>query len=172
MEISVIRHSQTQENLQGICQGQTNGTLSDRGKEQARELAHELKQEGIAFDMVISSDLGRAVETAKIIFGNHPEIVTDKRLRERGLPPIEGKKLLPTVDYVEHIDGCESMQEMFERVQDLLDEIKKKHHNKRIALVSHGLTIRVITSLCEEVEIHETTLVGNCSLTKFRIAQR
>ncbi len=169
MEITVIRHGQTIENLQGICQGQTNGTLSDRGREQALGLNQRLIQEDITFDLVICSDLRRAAETAEIAFGDRAEIVSDKRLRERGLYTLQGGELHHSIDYVEHIDGCESMPEMFARVQDLLDEIKAQHSDRRIALVSHGITIKVITSLCLGVEIHETTLADNCSLTKFRI---
>lgn len=169
MEITVIRHSQTVENLQGVCQGQTCGTLSDRGREQAQELRQKLDNQGISFDLVICSDLSRAVQTAEIVFGNRVEITTDERLRERGLYAIQGEKFIPTIDYVGHLDGCETMQAMFARVQELLEEIKQRHRGKRIALLSHGITIRVITSICQEVEIHQTTLVDNCSLTNFKI---
>ncbi len=167
MEIAVIRHGETEENIEHICQGQSHGTLSAKGRKQAYELGEELR--GESFDLVIASDLRRAADTAQIIFGDRVEILHDPRLRERGLTPLQGGKLNSSVNYCAHIDGCESMESMERRVRSLLSELKSLHPEKRVVLVSHGLTIRVITSICQGVDIAATEVVKNCSLTKFII---
>ncbi|MFR9648955.1 MAG: histidine phosphatase family protein [Rikenellaceae bacterium] len=171
MEIAVIRHGETLENIEHICQGQSHGTLSPLGREQARQLRESLT--GESFDLVIASDLRRAIDTAEIIFsGSGVRIEHDARLRERGLLPLEGGKLDSSVNYCAHIDGCESMESMFSRVRSLLSEMESLHANKRVALVTHGLTIRVITSICQGVDIADTKVVKNCSLIKFKGWQR
>lgn len=167
MEIVVIRHGETLENLEGICQGQTDGTLSDRGKEQAFALRHEAL--AMNFDLVITSDLKRAFKTAQILFSSEVPIQIDARLRERGLYSMQGGRLDPSIDYCGHIDGCESMEELTSRVGEFLRELKVQYSHKRIALISHGVTIRVISSICEGISPSETTLSDNCSINKFII---
>ena len=63
-----IRHGETEWNLQNRTQGHLNSPLTERGITQAREAAEKLKD--YKFDIVVSSHLGRAYETAKIISKN------------------------------------------------------------------------------------------------------
>lgn len=167
MEITVIRHGETIDNRAKICQGHSDGRLSELGIAQARALGESLSNQ--SFDHVISSDLKRAVDTSRLIFGEDAEIKEDSRLRERGLAALQGRELDPSINYCAHIDGCESMEEFFGRVRDMLAEIKSCYAAQKVALVTHGLTIRVIASICEQTPLEQTSVVDNCSLNKFII---
>jgi broad specificity phosphatase PhoE len=85
----IIRHGETEWNVARRVQGQTDIPLSSEGKQQAMELAGELRH--IKFDHVFSSDLFRARETAEIIAIERKMIVnTEKLLRERYFGKYEG----------------------------------------------------------------------------------
>ncbi|KAF4615519.1 hypothetical protein D9613_002741 [Agrocybe pediades] len=92
--IYLVRHGETQENRDGIIQGQKDTFLNAMGERQAHSVGQRLKTTKI--DLLISSDLQRAVNTADAIAAHHPglEIVKQKELRERDMGPHrEGLKL-------------------------------------------------------------------------------
>ena len=64
-KLFLVRHGETVDNVNKIMQGQTDGCLTLLGMEQARELGRQLR--GKPIDVFLSSDLGRAVETLRII---------------------------------------------------------------------------------------------------------
>ena len=85
----IVRHGQTQWNHRGIRQGHLDSDLTARGIAQAKALGIRLAREH--FTTLYSSDLGRAVHTARIIAASTGhEIVTDARLRERHLGIFQG----------------------------------------------------------------------------------
>ena len=81
MDIYFLRHGETKWNTRGRIQGQKNTRLSEKGLEQARMTAEGM--EDIPFDIIYSSPLERAYETAQIVRGerNIP-IIRDDRLKE------------------------------------------------------------------------------------------
>lgn len=62
-----LRHGESLGNAQARWQGQSNYPLTDKGRAQAKALAERWKSENVKFDLVLSSPLGRAKETAEII---------------------------------------------------------------------------------------------------------
>ena len=89
MEILVIRHGQTDWNALGKLQGKTDIQLNDIGRQQAKETIKLIKDENI--DVIITSPLKRAKETAEIINKNFEvTIIEDNRLIERGFGKNEG----------------------------------------------------------------------------------
>jgi len=82
MKLIITRHGETEENKNRIIQGHIDGTLSQLGLEQAKKLAERLKDEKI--DLIFSSDLGRALNTAKEVAKFHKDIPLDSPL---GLTP-------------------------------------------------------------------------------------
>ena len=81
VRILLARHGETVFNVDGRWQGQSDSPLTERGRAQARQLARALADEPIA--AVYSSDLGRAVDTAKEVARLHRlTVTTDRRLRE------------------------------------------------------------------------------------------
>ncbi len=148
-------------------QGQADPPLSPLGREQASAL--DLS----GCDAVLSSDLRRAVETARLA-GREP--LQDIRLREQSWGAIEGMTLSEALQHVSFnwytdVDGKvadgESMRDVWER----LSTIDLASHGDDVAVVTHGDTIRV--ALCaftgrpvEEVEPH---VPPNCSVTVLEI---
>jgi probable phosphoglycerate mutase len=78
----LVRHGETEDNVNQIMQGQTQGRLTERGVEQARELAERMRHEQI--DAFFASDLQRSIDTCRIIAQPHRKTVqTTPLLRER-----------------------------------------------------------------------------------------
>src|SRR5688572_673778 len=81
VQVAFETHSTSVDNERERATGWLGGTLSDAGREQARQLGQRRRDDGL--DAVISSDLHRAVETAEIAFaGSAVPVLLDWRLRE------------------------------------------------------------------------------------------
>ena len=93
----VIRHGETTWNAASRFQGHGDSPLTENGRRQAEALGKRMKD--FRFDLLFSSDLGRARQTASILAGytGHP-VRTDPRLRERNFGALEGL----TVDEIRH----------------------------------------------------------------------
>ena len=147
----VIRHGETQWNLDERFQGHGDSPLTADGRAQADALGKRMQS--MPIDEFIASDLGRAQETASII-SNHTghEVLSDHRLRERNFGVLEGlnigeiKKQFPDVlhqiytigdpDFV--IPEGESHRQHYLRNIDFFEELIRTAVGKRIALVVHG----------------------------------
>ncbi|GAM21420.1 hypothetical protein SAMD00019534_045950 [Acytostelium subglobosum LB1] len=104
--ITFIRHGETDFNRHGILQGHLNTPLNDNGRRQAIMAGQRLNGEHNPIDMVISSDLDRAQETASLIVDQLSErpsrpIITTPLLRERYLGKLEGVDLRQFVNWEE-----------------------------------------------------------------------
>ena len=95
MILYLVRHGETVDNKFGLIQGQRDVELSDKGRVDAAKLKDLVRS--LDIDVVISSPLSRAVETAKIITDGKYPINTDDRITERNWGMIEGVKF-DTVD--------------------------------------------------------------------------
>lgn len=124
--------------------GRAPGELSDAGVENARELGRRRRSDGL--DLVVTSDLRRAVQTVDIAFGGSDlPVRTDPRLREVDYGDLNGA----SVDVVHaqrrrRIDdpfpGGQSYREVVNRVESLLDELARDHDGQRVLLVGHAAT--------------------------------
>ena len=163
MKIIIIRHGETEENAAGIIQGQSHGTLSKKGIEQARKVGERLKDEKI--DVIYSSDLERALNTAKEIHKHHPTIPLSKRkeIIEMYYGDLQDKQK-DEINYYYHKENdpdyfkknnVESIESLYERVKKFLDEIQKKHKEETIVIVSHAATIKAIMLVLNKMEHNE-----------------
>ncbi len=156
MNLLLIRHGQTNWNLEQRFQGQSDIPLNETGRKQAAALAERLAAE--TFDAVYTSDLQRATETAKIICASpiHP----DPRLREvnfgdwEGLTYDEIKAKHPETLAAWEADifknappHGETLEGLAERVQFILDELRAKHQDQRILIVAHGGVLQTLICL-------------------------
>lgn len=163
-EIFVVRHGETVENSQRICQGQTEGTLTPNGFAQAEAVSKELS--GVKFDAIYTSPLKRARLTAEIIQKHQAEtpIFELKHLMERGMGEMEGKQFPDNFDYTSPINDAEPLTDMFNRVVESLKYIAQNHPNQQVAIVTHGITIRMIKCFIQNIpldKLNEIELQGN-----------
>lgn len=155
-KIYLIRHGQSEWNVLNKIQGQVNTELTELGKKQGQAIANRLMNSNI--DFIYSSDLNRALDTAKIIAEkiNKP-LVINESLREinfgvwEGLTGIELRK-----DYKEEqktwrkspekliLPGAESLEVLSERVMKWMNSILKENCGKDIAIVSHSATLKIM----------------------------
>ena len=155
-EIILIRHGETEWNSQQRMQGHSNSDLSSVGQAQIQALGQWMKN--VPFDLIYSSDSLRAKQTAEAItqFSGH-ELKIDLRLREKNLGVFEGLtseearerhpevfRLLKTAGSKYVIDEGESTQQLQDRALEIVDEIRIKHPEERVLLVTHGGFIRVV----------------------------
>lgn len=149
METKIIYyvHGTTYDNASKRCSGWKQVELNDLGKEQAQNLG---KNTPYKFDVLFSSDLIRAIDSANIAFPN-VEKHQDKRLRECNYGDFDGedKKL---VVYEEHVEepfpNGESLKDVEARIREFLKEVTEKYKGKTIGIMAHRapqLAIEVIT---------------------------
>ncbi len=155
-EIILIRHGETEWNSQKRMQGHSNSDLSSVGQAQIQALGQWMKN--VPFDFIYSSDSLRAKQTAEAItqFSGH-ELQFDQRLREKNLGVFEGLtseearerhpevfRLFKTAGSKYVIDEGESTQQLQDRALEIVNEIRIKHPEERVLLVTHGGFIRVV----------------------------
>ena len=149
MKLYVVRHGETIWNVENRVQGITDIPLTDQGRLDATLLKDLVKD--INIDVVISSPLERAIETAKILTDGKLPINTDDRIKERDWGLNEGAN----IDEVDRWDcwdvilntrvqNIESVQDFMYRVSDFLEDIKVRYKDKNVLVVTHSAVIRVI----------------------------
>lgn len=147
--IYIIRHGQTELNSRKVLQGRSDYPLSDIGIEQVREAAKHLAE--IRFDVVYSSPLVRAVQTAQIVAPNVP-VRIDERLIEMDYGPFEGMPLnnpAPEVaaffaDFAHNPapDGMEQLASVVARAADFMEERCRTGGN--VLVSTHAIAMKGI----------------------------
>lgn len=167
MKLILVRHGETEENKKGILQGHLHGTLSKEGIGQVKKLALRLKDERI--DVIYSSDLKRASDTAKEIAKFHPgvELFLVKELREKDQGCLTGK-LVSEVDWSKPRD-TEKKEAMHKRAKAILDEVYGKYKNQTVLFVSHGGLIKVLISILTNNSLEDLKKMENLSNTSLSI---
>jgi len=149
-DYTFVRHGQTYWNKNGIMHGQYDIPLNFTGVKQARAVAEQLKNEH--FDLCFCSPLKRARSTAFSILIHHKNTPTiyDDRLKELNKGLLEGKhlnseQLLKDENYnfIKKF-SIESKKEFYSRVKSFIDEIEGKYENKKILIVAHSGTIKML----------------------------
>lgn len=153
IEIIYETHSLSVDNERGLGTGWLDGELSGRGRELAEELGERRRDDGIA--AVFTSDLGRAVETADIAFGDTGiPIHRDWRLRECNYGELNGQPLArfegePLRRIDESYPGGESYRQVVDRVQAFLDDLPADLGGSRILVIGHAATRWALEHLLE-----------------------
>lgn len=183
MHLVLVRHGETEENVQSISQGHTHGTLTELGYEQIHDVANRLK--GRTFHAAYTSDLKRCTETARIIGANFPELffTTTEKARERNNGAFQGMyhkdiqwDSIEGTWFTRRPPGGESIQDLHQRAQRLINELREKHNGETILLVTHGGLIRIIYAIAqnkneEELgDILQNTIVQNTSISEIKFS--
>nr|WP_245354796.1 histidine phosphatase family protein [Brachybacterium sacelli] len=144
----LVRHGQTDYNLQNLFQGSSDIPLNDTGIEQAHRAFDQLPP--VDWDVVVSSPLKRAEQTARIIAEDHAIDFggTDARLVEidwgaaEGRPVEEMEQRYPERSF----PGREDHQVVADRGYDALEALEEQYRDQKVLVVAHGTLIRFILS--------------------------
>lgn len=174
--IGIVRHGITDWNIQGIAQGSADVPLNDAGRMQAAAVAERLAGEE-PWDMIVSSDLARAKETAEIISQKLalPISFFDTRLREMNGGEIEGTTEEQRVekwgaDWRQLDLGMESKEAVAQRGVDFIENISADFAGKRVLVVSHGGWIGITLRKLLPERFGKTNL-ENTSLTLLQYSE-
>ncbi|MBD3359630.1 MAG: class I tRNA ligase family protein [Candidatus Buchananbacteria bacterium] len=161
INITFIRHGESQGNANDQASGHQGDELTDKGIKESQNLKSQLADEN--FDKVFSSDLSRSVQTAEIIFPDK-EIIQDQRLREIDFGDLTGKTNEERNKYrVSGFPNGESYQQVRERILSFLSDLIDKYDGQRIALIGHSGTWKALEIILnnksfdlEHLKIHAT----------------
>ena len=144
MKIYLVRHGQVNSNLYKVYNNEDED-LNETGIEQAESIK-EITQ-NIEYDTLISSSLKRAKHTAEIINVKNKKILIDERLKERDPGSLNGQPLETTNreeywNYYSKIQygTSETIECLFNRVRNFLDELKTKEYNNVIIVAHSGIS--------------------------------
>lgn len=160
--IFLIRHGETVDNARQIMQGQTQGELNERGREQALLVAERLSTEAI--DAIIASDLHRAIQTAEIIAKPHGlPVVTTPLLRERDWGSFTGR-FVPSLHGEPWPDDIESETILLQRAHDFLQKTTANYPGKRVVAVGHGIINKAILAVHASCSMKEVQRMMNAEV--------
>ncbi|MGI6710065.1 MAG: histidine phosphatase family protein [Bacilli bacterium] len=173
MRICFIRHGETNWNSQSLIQGIIDNPLNDNGIKQAENLALELLKTQIKWDVVFSSPLARAFDTAKIVskkINYHSNIIIDNNVIERDFGKIEGMKLSEQVYNLiisEKEPSLEKVVSLKERVMDFIQKTYQKYPNKNILVFTHSHIIKTIKNILNPNYSFRSSL-SNCAILQIK----
>jgi len=154
VKVILVRHGRTPWNEEGRLQGWKGELLSERGLLEVEELAGRLRS--LNPDIVYSSDLARAVQTAELIMRlNSWDVphIRDDRIREINHGLWEGRKVseIPEVRNLETVErfrppGGESFHEVAARVSGFMADLRKSEH-REVLVVGHQVSNAVFCLL-------------------------
>lgn len=140
VKITYFVHGTTTDNEAEISSGWKDVELSELGIQQSKELDYTTKDQH--FDVVFCSDLKRAVDSARLSWGDKYKIIKDERLRECNYGDYNGKpseivEPLQEKSITEPMPNGESYEMVKDRIASFLDDLKKDYDGKSVAIVGH-----------------------------------
>ena len=182
--IYLTRHGETEWNIEKRLQGRGDSPLTENGIQRAKDLRDRIKN--IDIDVIYSSPIKRALNTANILRGNkNIDIVTDDRLMEMCFGDYEGKKIdiiqkeNPNWDIKLIMQGnveiCapngENLKEVRERISKLMNKIIAENMGKSILIVTHGITLKALMYYFKDKDVN-SEVMGQATLTKINIDEK
>lgn len=159
MKVYVARHAETNYNVLGLCNGDpaVNVYLTSNGIKQAHLLAKSLKN--IPFELIITSEFPRTKETAAIVNEHHnAPMDEDSRINDL-VSGFEGK-LVSDFNrarresknrWTVRLNNGESFEDEKARVQAFLNDLKSKHHQACVLIITHQAIAQIIYALVNKL---------------------
>jgi probable phosphoglycerate mutase len=158
----LVRHGETVDNARQIMQGQTQGCLNEKGREQARVVSERLAAEPV--DAIVASDLRRAIQTAEIIAEPHGlPVVTTPLLRERDWGGFTGR-FIPDLKGEVWPDDIESEEALLARARTFFIYITATYPGKRVVAVGHGIFNKAILAVYAQCPMREVQRMMNAEV--------
>ena len=186
--ILLIRHGQSEWNKLNLFTGFKNIELSEQGIEEANKAGQNFKNLDIKFNIVFTSELKRAQETAKIILqnlnqwdflNNEGKIISNINLNERDYGDLTGLNKKETAEkfgeeqvhkwrrgYSDQPPNGESLEDVVRRVTKYFEEVIKpaiqSDENDNILIAAHGNSLR---ALLRVMNIYEPNNINSVELS-------
>lgn len=177
MKLYVIRHGLTNCNVEKKYNGKLDEDINETGILQAKKAQGIIRN--LDIDLIICSPLLRTRHTCNIININNIPVIFDNRIEERDCGIYTGKGIgeFYYTDYWNYysnnkVEGLESIQDLFKRIQDFLDDIKGKYKDKNILLVTHGGVARAVYFYFNELPkdgMLQEFGSSNCEITEYEM---
>ena len=174
--IGLLRHGQTNLNIDFRLQGVTDIPLNETGIAQAKVAGAVIASQAAAgqpWDLILSSPLSRARDTA-VMVGQAigiEGVSVEELLLERSFGEAEGlshEEWKAKYNDTNHVPGGETLQQLEARSWVLLQQLLDHHAGKRVLTVSHGALIRTLLRLVSKGEFpREGERLGNACLSIF-----
>lgn len=165
MKIYLVRHGETDWNKQLIIQGRTDNPLNETGRKQANRSKQFFKD--IDIDLIVSSSLSRAIETATIAIGK-PDIIDDSFI-ERDFGSLDG-------DLVENFYQVQDLStiENYESDQQILARVKEgifRYYNPKqtVAIFTHSHVLKSIQIISNPDKYDYKCVIQNCGIMEIEI---
>ena len=170
MQLFLVRHGETEENVQQILQGQMPGHLTTNGRKQAANLAQQLATHYAPFHVMLVSDLQRTRDTAailnKVLHIPHP--ILCPLLRERDWGSFTGKDIAYARTH-NIPEDAESVDQLFERAKKFLHYVNNTFPNKRVLAVGHGLFNRTLQAALQGCTIRDIPRMQNAEIRELKL---
>jgi broad specificity phosphatase PhoE len=182
--INTVRHAHTEYNAQKRYAGAIDVPLSEAGIRDARQASAQLG--GARFDVVITSTLRRAIQTAELLVGESVPSVQSELCNERDYGVFEGltweevQKLEPPVLFIEVGDDLHSVNppggEPFEDVWDRAKRFRRflfqEYAGSNILVVSHGAFLQMLHGMFRGLSCIESLAIAptNLEMASFRFS--
>ena len=186
--ILLIRHGQSEWNKLNLFTGFKNIELSEQGIEEANKAGQNFKNLDIKFNIVFTSELKRAQETAKIILqnldqwnflNNEGKIISNINLNERDYGDLTGLNKKETAEkfgeeqvhkwrrgYSDQPPNGESLEDVVRRVTKYFEEVMKpaiqSNENDNILIAAHGNSLRALLIV---MNIYEPNNINSVELS-------
>ncbi|KMK75242.1 histidine phosphatase family protein [Alkalihalobacillus pseudalcaliphilus] len=184
LHLYITRHGETEWNTQNKMQGWGDSALTEKGINEAKALAQRLND--VEFDLIYTSPSGRTLETAHILNTFHElPIMKNEHLKEINVGSWEGKTFAWIEEHYpvefnaffhkplqfESIGG-ESFQQLKERVHTFMEDLKLKHQQGNILIVTHAVVIKMLLIYFKErtlAELWNPPFIEGTSLTQIQM---
>jgi probable phosphoglycerate mutase len=158
----LVRHGETVDNANQIMQGQTQGALNEHGMQQAREVSEQWKDKPL--DVILASDLKRAIDTARIIAEPHQmEVLTTPLLRERDWGSFTGR-YIPDLKGETWPDDIETLENLLSRAGEFIAYVRQTFPGKKVLAVGHGIINKAIQSYYYQKPMNEIQRMQNAEV--------
>jgi broad specificity phosphatase PhoE len=167
--LGLLRHGQTDWNIDLRLQGSSDIPLNETGRNQAAVAGATFSRED--WDVIIASPLSRARDTAQIVAQKlnmpvviFPELVERSFGVAEGFSHSEWRKMYEANEYIE---GLESLEDLRSRCELLLQLVATEYDGLRVLAISHGALIRKVLRIVSNNQIpQDGDRLGNVSLNK------
>ncbi len=173
--IYFIRHGESTANAEGIFQGISDMPLTQRGLVQGEHLAKHFAS--IPLEAIYASPLIRAQKTAHLLASHHPglAVVTDPALLEVSGGNLEGVPIAKLqTHFTEELDVWTNrpwvhvapgatdggVPGAYLRMQEVIARLVKQHPNQTVAIVAHGLILRIFNCIAKGLQLEQMNEIG------------